>query len=72
MTFFKVSWTINEVQKDGYPPTSYMTLCKVFDLYLSYLNNEVLKEGYPPTSYLTLFHVLEFHILNLISILNLN
>ena len=58
--------------KDGYLPTSYLTLFKVFDLYLSYLNIEVLKEGYPPTSYLTLFHVLEFHILNLISILTLN
>ena len=36
-----------------------MTLFKVFDLYLSYLNNEVLKEGYPPTSYMTLIKVYE-------------
>jgi len=43
--------------KDGYPPTSYLTLFKVFDLYLSYLNIEVLKEGYPPTSYMALIKV---------------
>ena len=36
-----------------------MTLFKVFDLYLSYLNNEVLKEGYPPTSYMALTKVYE-------------
>ena len=36
-----------------------MTLFKVFDLYLSYLNNEVLKEGYPPTSYMALIKVYE-------------
>ena len=41
--------------KDGYPPTSYLTLFKVFDL--SYLNIEVLKEGYPPTSYMALINV---------------
>ena len=60
--------------KDGYPPTSYLTLFKVFDLYLSYLNIEVLKEGYPPTSCLTLFKVFELHILIIILILphNLN
>ena len=43
--------------KDGYPPTSYLTLFKVFDLYLSYLNIEVLKDGYPPTSYMALIKV---------------
>ena len=52
--------------KDGYPPTSYMALFKVFVLYLSYLNFEVLKEGYPPTSYLISFHVLKFYIIILI------